>query len=198
MVRELNAFHYAVRAVTLLVLPTTIYGFAHGVGGFGKEQKMNQMHGANNPPQKNFHKVLQEAGKTILRPGALVASNTLHSWAKLSPKDRVLELASGLGRGGIDIAKKYGCQEVLLSDVDDGRLLQDCQTVRNLDVEDRAAARKINMFKLGQAFDLPSDDPTRFNVVITEASLTHHSMQQKARFFEGSGFHLCSLSNNAT
>ena len=77
--------------------------------------------GSNNKPTQKeiFHKVLERLGKTVLRPGSIEASSKLHSWAHLTSQSCILELASGLGCNGIDIAKKYGCKEVWLTDMDE-------------------------------------------------------------------------------
>ena len=133
----------------------------------------------------NFHQVLEQAGKTILRPGAMKASRRLHSWANLNQESRVLELASGLGRSGIEIAQSYGCQEILVSDTDGSRLEQAKARIVQLGLQDQVATRIIDMFRLDQAFYNDYDDnPKRFDTIVTEASLTHYPTQRKAAFLK--------------
>ena len=96
----------------------------------------------------NFHKVLEAAGKTVLRPGGSDASDKLHSWASdiLTKEDsHVVELACGLGNGGLSIAQTYGCH-VLLTDMDESRLELAKQKAKKLDVNHLIDTQRVDMF----------------------------------------------------
>jgi SAM-dependent methyltransferase len=131
----------------------------------------------------NFHKVLEAAGKTVLRPGGSDASAKLQSWAGdiLTKDSHVVELACGLGNGGLSIAQTYGCH-VLLTDLDKSRLELAKAKAEKLDVSHLVDTRRVDMFH-----DL--DKLGAFDCVIIEASLTHFERNKKRDILEGLSRH---------
>ena len=131
----------------------------------------------------NFHKVLEAAGKTVLRPGGSDASDKLQSWACdiLTKESHVVELACGLGNGGLSIAQTYGCH-VLLTDMDESRLELAQQKAKKLDVNHLVDTQRVDMFhdmeKLGA-----------FDCAIIEASLTHFERNKKRDILKGLSRH---------
>jgi len=110
------------------------------------------------------------------------ASRRLHKWAKLTPQSRVLELAAGLGTSGTEIARRYGCREVWLTDCDELRLVGAMELARRQLGEESSRCihtRALDMFHLE---DLDQKD---FDCVITEASLTHYPTERKRKFLSG-------------
>lgn len=132
----------------------------------------------------NFHKVLEAAGKTVLRPGGSDASDKLHSWASdiLTKEDsHVVELACGLGNGGLSIAQTYGCH-VLLTDMDESRLELAKQKAKKLDVNHLIDTQRVDMFH-------DVDTLGTFDCAIIEASLTHFERNKKRDILKGLSRH---------
>ena len=152
--------------VTTVILPS--------VFGFSASNLSSQRAGHERPPAKpNFHRVLQEVGKTVLRPGGSEGTNILHGWADLKPSDTALELSSGLGTGGMALARRYGCR-VILTDKDEARLrLIDANLANgnspNKDIPSQLATRKLDMLKIEEEFS----NSEHFDAVVVEASLSH-------------------------
>jgi hypothetical protein len=120
----------------------------------------------------NFHQVLQMVGKTCFRPGGTKATATLHEWAHLTSTDTAMELAAGLGTGGMALATKYGCQ-VLLTDRDEGRLEQAATVAAH-----NPAISKLIKTKYLDMLNMDMSD-TIVDGTFIEASLTHFSLLQK-------------------
>jgi SAM-dependent methyltransferase len=131
----------------------------------------------------NFHRVLEAAGKTVLRPGGSDASDKLRRWASdiLTKDSHVVELACGLGNGGLSIAQTYGCH-VLLTDLDDSRLELAKANAEKLGVNHLVDTRRVDMLhdvdKLGA-----------FDCAIIEASLTHFERNKKRDILTGISRH---------
>lgn len=125
----------------------------------------------------NFHQVLQQVGKSVLRPGGSEGTKILHEWAHFQPADTALELSSGLGTGGMALARRYGCR-VALTDKDESRLRlirQDLDRGLHKDVSSLLDTRKLDMLRIEEA--LPNDE--HFEAVVVEASLSHMSDKMK-------------------
>lgn len=124
--------------------------------------------------QLNFHKVLQTLGKTCFRPGGTKSTATLHEWAHLTANDTAMELAAGLGTGGMALAAKYGCK-VLLTDRDEGRLEQAATVAsQNQAIAPLITTRYLDLLHMDLAY-------TNVDAAIIEASLTHFPAAQKER-----------------
>lgn len=136
-----------------------------------------------NEPEPNFHVVAARLGKTVLRPGGSDASRIVHEQANIQQGDTVLELAAGLGRSGIELAKIYGAQ-VTLTDMDASRLERAKQFAIKDGVSDLVSVKELDMFNIGSLFG-----DVKFDVAQTEASLTHYPRSQKAKFFQGVANH---------
>ena len=124
--------------------------------------------------QLNFHKVLQSLGKTCFRPGGTKATAMLHEWVHLTANDTAMELAAGLGTGGMALAAKYGCK-VLLTDYDEGRLEQAAAVAsKNPAIAPLITTRYLDFLHFDLAY-------TNVDATIIEASLTHFPAAQKER-----------------
>lgn len=124
----------------------------------------------------NFHQVLQKLGKTCFRPGGSKATATLHGWADLTTQDTALELAAGLGTGGMHLAAKYGCK-VILTDRDEDGLAQAAKIAsQNSAVSQLISTQYLDILSMEES--LPTVDAT-----IVEASLTHFSATPRRRTF---------------
>jgi len=117
-------------------------------------------------------------------PGGTEATETLHAWARLNDQDRVLELASGLGRGGMSLASKYGCH-VLLTDTDQGRLDEAAAVAKTSGLSDLVSTGYLDMNHMDD--ELSDDD--HFAAAIVEASLTHQRDKSKAKILQDLSVH---------
>lgn len=129
------------------------------------------------PVTANFHKVLEQAGKTVLRPGGSAATEQLLNWAQLDKSAKVIELAAGLGYSSRKIANQFGCH-VLLTDQDQSRLEKAQEEVQKHGLGDYIQCRQVNMFSLDETLA-----EQVFDCAITEASLTHYVTAKKVDFF---------------
>ncbi len=91
-------------------------------------------HESNQNDRPNFHTVLQRVGKTVLRPGGTAGSRKLHSWSKLHRDGTAIELSTGMGSGGVALAKATGAH-VTLTDMDVSRLEMTAQIAREQGVD---------------------------------------------------------------
>jgi len=161
---------------TISLIVTVSLGWLVAVNAFPSREIDNSYYS-----RLNFHKVLETVGKTVLRPGGSDATRTLHGWANfLSPQHCVLEVASGLGTGGLALAQRYRSR-VILSDLDESRLQQAQENAKKMGLEDLVTIQKADMFHL------QDDDnrlETKFDCVLVEASLTHFQQPKKAQFFQ--------------
>jgi Methyltransferase domain len=148
------------------------------------------------PPvgEPNFHKILERAGKTRLRPGGTAATEQLLEWsAGLTANDSVLELSGGLGHTGIMFAKKFGCQ-VLITDIDEGRLelaqAQISAAEPNI-ISKLVTTKQMDMFDITNSLkEMEGAASSTFDCAITEASLTHFPLEKKREFFQGLAKHV--------
>jgi predicted O-methyltransferase YrrM len=127
------------------------------------------------PQRLNFHQVLQRVGKTVLRPGGIQVTRTMHGWADVSNGCSVLELCAGLGTGGMALAADRGCH-VLLTDQDEERLVQAEKLAVRRGLGGLVRTKRVDMTKIDQ--DLGDEN---FEATIVEASLTHcpHALKIK-------------------
>lgn len=137
-----------------------------------------------NKPEPNFHVIAAQVGKTVLRPGGSDATRIAHEHANIQPGDTVLELSAGLGRSGIELAKRYGAK-VTLTDIDTSRLEKAKEYATKVGVLDKVSTKRLDMFKIDEGLGMD----TKFDVAQTEASLTHYPRSQKAKFFESIARH---------
>ena len=135
-------------------------------------------------PEPNFHEVAHKMGKTVLRPGGSEATKHIQAMADIRPGDSVLELSAGLGMSGIELAQKYGAK-VLITDIDTSRLDKVTDRINTLGISNLVSVKKVDMFDIDR--DLGSE--AKFDVVQTEASLTHYPRSRKRQFFKGIANH---------
>ncbi|CAB9510181.1 Met-10+ like-protein [Seminavis robusta] len=128
----------------------------------------------------NFHQVLEQVGKTVLRPGGSAATLTLQDWAHLGPGDSVLELCSGLGTGGMALAENTSCR-VLLTDRDTDRLAKAKATAVEKRPSDLIETLPMDLLN---ADDL-LDKAEHFDAIVVEASLTHFPELERERILRG-------------
>uniref|UniRef100_A0A7S4I4B1 Methyltransferase domain-containing protein n=1 Tax=Odontella aurita TaxID=265563 RepID=A0A7S4I4B1_9STRA len=129
-----------------------------------------------------FHTVLEQIGKTVLRPGGSEATEKMHSWADLREGDSVIELSAGLGRGGMDLAELYGCQ-VLLTDTDHVRLDKAEKTAERRGLSKLVRTQEMNMLDVsGTRFQTRErgDSVPQFDVALIEAALLFQPRKNKA------------------
>lgn len=129
---------------------------------------------STDPSRPNFHQVLQRVGKTVFRPGGTEATDTLHGWASLNPDSNVLELASGLGTGGMALAERFHCH-VTLTDTDESRLHKAHDVAIQRGLQDLIEIKTLDMNHLDQGLD----ETDHYDAAIVEASLTHFADSQK-------------------
>ena len=132
----------------------------------------------------NFHTVLQRVGKTVLRPGGTEGTRKLHSWCKLGPEGTAIELSSGMGSGGVALAKATGAH-VTLTDMDTDRLAMVTQIADEQGVDmGLIKTMKLNMRNAGEELD-----QRHFDTAIIEASLSHYPTKEKRAILEGLSTH---------
>ena len=123
--------------------------------------------------KQSFHKVLEAVGKTVFRPGGTQATERLHEWSELNHSHKALELASGLGKGGIALALKQKCH-VVLTDIDPDRLEAAAKAIQENDnLQNLVSVRRLDMRQM----DLAKSDV--YDAVLVEASLTHEPLSSK-------------------
>jgi len=145
--------------------------------------------------------IRRKVGRTVLRPGSTAATDKLHSWIqrrrRLFPDDTtdtgtaatstasVLELASGLGQGGMRLASKYG-YDVLLTDTDRARLDRAAAEAERRGLDGLVSTRILDMNKIGEQLLVLSDDAdnsqkVHFDAAILEACTTHLPLKAKTK-----------------
>jgi predicted O-methyltransferase YrrM len=135
------------------------------------------MHKAIDWQTATGHEVLVAAGKTILRPGGRDATVQLLQWANFQPGETVLELASGLGKSAIALAKNYGVSVVGIErDADRVAIAQSHVGAAGL-------ADQVQILQ-GDIFHLEGISP-QFDYVLAEAILTMQSPGGKAKILQG-------------
>ena len=107
----------------------------------------NESTDQKNKVHPNFHVVAERLGKTVLRPGGSKASKKLQEMANIQPGDTVLELASGLGRSGIEVSQRYGAK-VTLSDIDVSRLEKASTLASKLGLSNLIECKEVDMFDI--------------------------------------------------
>ena len=141
-------------------------------------------HDVNSGSRPNFHTVLQRVGKTVLRPGGTQGTKKLHSWCELGPDGTAIELSSGMGRGGVALAKSTGAH-VTLTDIDADRLA----LVSQIACEQGVDLGLLDTMQLNlRNVDKELDD-RHFDTAICEASLSHFPTKEKGAILEGLSKH---------
>jgi predicted O-methyltransferase YrrM len=122
----------------------------------------------------SFHTVLEIVGKTVFRPGGSEATNTLHGWLMENTGQgedlSVLELAAGLGTGGMALAAKSKNYHVWLTDQDESRLEHAQEVANGRGLGDQIHIQSLDMTKIDEDQKL---GVRQFDAAIVEASLTH-------------------------
>ena len=126
--------------------------------------------------------VLASMGKTILRPGGRAATEQLFEWADFKPGQTVLELATGLGKSAIELAKNYGVTVFCLEQNSD-TVLAARANVRLAGLEHLVQIVQGNIFGL----DAISH---QFDYILAEAILTMQSPTAKAKLLRDVYSHL--------
>lgn len=123
------------------------------------------------------HQVLAAAGKKILRPGGLAATEQLFTWANFQPGETVLELAASFGYSAIALAQRYNVRVVGVE--------------KNPDSVARARAH-VAAAGLSEQVEIREGDilhlerlAEQFDYVLAEAILTMHSAPGKAKILSG-------------
>jgi hypothetical protein len=210
--------------VTVLVVVVTGTSMAHGFSllpnnpnnrrHYKKDSSSSPVDDDNYYARLNFHQVLEQVGKTVLRPGGSQATDKLQTWAGsfLTSGDgsdgssgntnntnnthtrTVLEVAAGLGKSGIQLAKRYGCH-VVLTDRDDSRLKKAQERVNagttpvGQPLGSLVTTQHADMFHLDRDLlllgggDADLDSKPRFDLVSVEAALTHAGGRAKKLAF---------------
>ena len=128
--------------------------------------------------QLSFPEVLQQAGKTVFRPGGTEATNRLYEWASLpQSKDnknencRVLQMAAGVG--GIQLAVQNGCHVLLLD--------KDAQKLRRVETlaKKKKIASRIETKHVDLAEESMNVGDNQFDAAMFEASLSQYPDSKK-------------------
>lgn len=135
---------------------------------------------AEHGKEPNFHKILERVGKTCLRPGGTVATVKLMDWSSndLGSHSKVLELSAGLGRTGLLFAERFEC-DVWITDIDENRLKKAQELASQKSLDSLVHTKTVDMFDIDSGLGKDS----YFDCAITEASLTHFSLDKKRDFF---------------
>lgn len=141
-------------------------------------------HESNQNDRPNFHTVLQRVGKTVLRPGGTAGSRKLHSWSKLHRDGTAIELSTGMGSGGVALAKATGAH-VTLTDMDVSRLEMTAQIAceQGVDLE-MIETMQLNMQNVDEELG-----QRHFDTAIIEASLSHYPTKEKQAILDGLSTH---------
>ena len=123
------------------------------------------------------HQVLAAAGKQVLRPGGLTATEQLFSWADFQPGETVLELAASFGNNAITLAQRYGARVVGIEKNLDS-MAQARSNVAAVGLGDRVQILAGDIFHLEQLTE-------QFDYVLAEAILTMQSASGKAKVLAG-------------
>ena len=138
----------------------------------------------SNSSRPNFHTVLQRVGKTVLRPGGTKGTKKLHSWSKLNHDGTAIELSTGVGSGGVALAKATGAH-ITLTDMDTDRLKMASQMAceQGVDLE-LIETMQLNMRNIGEELN-----QRHFDTAIVEASISHYPTNEKRVIIEGLSKH---------
>ena len=140
-----------------------------------------QNHASERP---NFHTILQRVGKTVLRPGGTNGTRKLHSWSKLNRDGTAIELSTGLGSGGVALAKATGAH-VTLTDMDTSRLEMTAQIACEQEVDlNMIETMHLNMRNVDEELG-----QRHFDTAIIEASLSHYPTEEKQAVLGGLSTH---------
>mmetsp|Transcript_6678 Transcript_6678/g.11016 ORF Transcript_6678/g.11016 Transcript_6678/m.11016 type:complete len:296 (-) Transcript_6678:58-945(-) len=134
------------------------------------------------PP--DFHSILDQVGKTVIRPGGTAGTKTLLGWSALTQKSRLLELSAGWGKTGMMFARKTGCQ-VVITDLDQNRLNKAKEQIEKQGMSDLMQTRVMDMFDIESSLGMDA----HFDCALAEASLTNYSLQKKEKFFQAISNH---------
>eukprot|EP00984_Skeletonema_dohrnii_P027617 scaffold17236_cov78-Skeletonema_dohrnii-CCMP3373.AAC.2 len=142
-------------------------------------------HASNSSSSRpNFHTVLQRVGKTVLRPGGTEGTRKLHSWSELNRDGTAIELSSGMGSGGVALAKATGAR-VTLTDMDTSRLEMASKIAREQGVDSELIEiMQLNMRHVGEELE-----QHHYDTAIIEASLSHYPTKEKRAILEGLSKH---------
>mmetsp|Transcript_9247 Transcript_9247/g.18623 ORF Transcript_9247/g.18623 Transcript_9247/m.18623 type:complete len:285 (-) Transcript_9247:1444-2298(-) len=148
-------------------------------------RSVDHHHASNSSSSRpNFHTVLQRVGKTVLRPGGTEGTRKLHSWSELNRDGTAIELSSGMGSGGVALAKATGAC-VTLSDMDTSRLEMASQIAREQGVDSELIEiMQLNMRNVGEELE-----QHHYDTAIIEASLSHYSTKEKRAILKGLSKH---------
>lgn len=128
----------------------------------------------------DFHTVLEQIGKTALNPGGTKATERMHSWSGLCQGKSAIELSAGLGRGGMALAEKYGC-EVLLTDKNCDRLDKAEKAAVKRGLSTLVRTREMNMLDIGTVSDESDcNDVPHFDCALVEAAMLFQPRKSKA------------------
>lgn len=119
------------------------------------------------------HQILAAAGKTVLRPGGIAATEQLLDWAKFQPGERVLELASSFGESAIAIARRFGVRVVGV-EKNPQSVERSRQNIRAAGLESQIEIIEGDIFHLDEI-------PGEFDYVLAEAILTLQSLSGKTK-----------------
>ncbi|MEM0910150.1 MAG: class I SAM-dependent methyltransferase [Pseudomonadota bacterium] len=120
------------------------------------------------------HEVLAMAGKTILRPGGLKATEQLFSWAGFEKQKTLLELASSFGHNLEVLSNKFG---LVVTGIDKNE-----SSVHRAREKLKNASKPINIAE-GDILNLDEMNGT-FDYVLAEAILTMQSDNHRKKIIE--------------
>jgi len=119
------------------------------------------------------HQVLAAAGKTLLRPGGIAATEQLWNWAGFEAGETVLELASSFGESAIAMAKRFGVRVVGVEKNPDS-VARSRENIKSARLDHQIEIIEGDIFNLG-AID------RQFDYVLAEAILTMQSVPGKKK-----------------
>ncbi|MCH2248130.1 MAG: class I SAM-dependent methyltransferase [Crocosphaera sp.] len=128
------------------------------------------------------HQVLAAAGKKILRPGGVKATEQLFNWANFQPEDTVLELAASFGESAIAIAKRFNVRVVGIEKNPDS-VAKARANIKAAGLEDRITIIEGDIYSLDKITQ-------KFDYVLAEAILTMQSDQGKVKVLAAIKKHL--------
>lgn len=159
-----------------------IYGLSLQMLATAATRRSDVQNDASDRP--NFHTVLQRVGKTVLRPGGTDGTRKIHSWSKLNRDGTAIELSTGMGSGGVALAKATGAH-VTLTDMDVSRLEMAAQMACEHDVDlEMIETIQLNMQNVGEELG-----QRHFDTAIIEASLSHYPTKEKQSILVGLSTH---------
>ena len=133
----------------------------------------------NNAPG---HQVLAAAGKKILRPGGIKATEQLFTWANFQPGDTVLELAASFGESALAIAQRFNVRVVGVEKNPDS-VAKAKENIKAAGLEDRVTIVQGDIYNLDRIAE-------KFDYVLAEAILTMQSDKGKVKVLTAIKNHL--------